>query len=206
MTTDFTSVPEVRPLTFTERARRVQLIDVTISLVAEFGYPKVSLARIAEAAQITKAAVLYHFSSKDALLQAAYQQVLEELVSEVSSAVRAAGTADAPIAYTLAMIRHFREHPNYARMIIETLGESEQAEQANDSRWQTLAKLFDTAIAERGLAPSDTKSLALIFGGAIDSIVAAQVRNPSFDTTAAATTLATLVETVLTSQARTPHQ
>ena len=37
-----------RQLTFTERARRAQLVDVTIRLIAEHGYAGCSLQRIAE--------------------------------------------------------------------------------------------------------------------------------------------------------------
>ena len=63
--------------TFTERARRQQLIGVTIEQVAQRGFAGASLARIAEAAGITKAAVLYHFGSKDA--QATAQEILTVL-------------------------------------------------------------------------------------------------------------------------------
>lgn len=46
-------------LTFTERARRQQLIDATIDLISTRGYPATSLSAIAERAGLSKAAVLY---------------------------------------------------------------------------------------------------------------------------------------------------
>src|SRR5690625_3782432 len=111
-----TPAPDERPLTFTERARRAQLIEVTIDLVAANGYAGTSLARIAQGAQITKAAVLYHYPSKDAVVQAAYQHVLVSLVTTVGSAVERAGPGEGPAAYIRSMIGHLRGHPHHTRV------------------------------------------------------------------------------------------
>ncbi|MFI6688996.1 TetR family transcriptional regulator [Streptomyces sp. NPDC050485] len=54
-------------LTFTEQAGRRQLIEATIDSIATRGYPATSLAAIAEQAGVSKAAVLYHYASKDQL-------------------------------------------------------------------------------------------------------------------------------------------
>ena len=48
-------------MTFTRRARKAQIIEMTIELVAEKGYAGTTLSGIAERSGITKAAVLYHF-------------------------------------------------------------------------------------------------------------------------------------------------
>ncbi|MFH8793497.1 TetR/AcrR family transcriptional regulator [Streptomyces sp. NPDC017941] len=55
------------PLTFTEQARRRQLVECTIDLISTHGLPATSLSAIAAAAGLSKAAFLYHFSSKDNL-------------------------------------------------------------------------------------------------------------------------------------------
>jgi TetR/AcrR family transcriptional regulator len=110
-----------RNLTFTEEARRAQLIDVTIELVADRGYAAASLGRIAESAGITKAGVLYHFPSKQALVEAAYQHVLSALVETVGAAVDAVGPADGPAAYIRSMVGHLRERPRHVRMLIEAI-------------------------------------------------------------------------------------
>ncbi|MER7244474.1 helix-turn-helix domain-containing protein [Kribbella sp. NPDC000426] len=65
-------------------------------MVADLGYAATSLGRIADRAGITKAGVLYHFPSKQALVEAAHARVLSELVEAVASAVDAAGPAAAP--------------------------------------------------------------------------------------------------------------
>ena len=65
--------PEDAP-TFTEAARREQITNLAIDLIAEHGYAGTSLAKIAEAAGLSNAAVLYHFGSKNAVLESAYAQ------------------------------------------------------------------------------------------------------------------------------------
>lgn len=86
-------------LTFTERGRRQQLIEATIDLISTRGYPATSLSAIAERAGLSKAAVLYHFSSKDNLTRAALEQVMAQFRAHVGERVaRAAarGTRSSP--------------------------------------------------------------------------------------------------------------
>ncbi|GAA1699571.1 TetR/AcrR family transcriptional regulator [Kribbella yunnanensis] len=184
----------MRERTFTEQARRTQLIDVTIELVAEHGYPATSLARIAESAGITKAAVLYHFPSKNALVESAYAHVLTGLVTAVGTAVAAAAPVDGPAAYVRSMVGHLREHPRHVRMIIEAMI-NVVPEAASADRWTAVADLLDQARAARGVkGPFDRRTAALVIGGGIDAIVAESLTDPAYDTAAAADVLVTAIE------------
>ena len=51
--------------TFTETARRAQIIAAAIDTIAELGYGQASLARIAETAGTSKGVIIYHFGGKD---------------------------------------------------------------------------------------------------------------------------------------------
>ena len=194
MPTSRSTAKSSRPLTFTERARRAQLIEVTIDLVAEHGYGGTSLARIAESAGITKAAVLYHFPSKEAVVQAAHQHVLDALVEAVATAVEASAPVDGPAAYIRSMIAYLRDNPSHTRVIIEAMTETgDRPNPAN--RWSPLADLLTTARKARRLKPNqDPRTLAIIIGGAIDAIVVERLTDPAYDTTAAAETLITLIQ------------
>lgn len=64
-----------RPATFTEQARRSQLIDCTIEAVVSHGYAGATLARVAELAGVSKGVVLYHFANKAELLEATVREV-----------------------------------------------------------------------------------------------------------------------------------
>ena len=183
-----------RNLTFTEEARRAQLVDVTIELVAERGYAAASLGRIAESAGITKAGVLYHFPSKQALVEAAHEHVLSGVVATVGAAVEAAGPAGGPAAYIRSMVGHLRERPRHVRMLIEaiTSGASLTDSQA---RWSVVAELVSAARVARGLTGDvDVRSAALLIGGGIDAIVAESLTDPEYDAAAAAELLVEVVE------------
>ena len=62
--------------------RRIQ--DVALELFAEQGYEKTSLREIAEHLQVTKAALYYHFKTKEDILNSIFedlQQPIEELIA-----------------------------------------------------------------------------------------------------------------------------
>lgn len=183
-----------RNLTFTEEARRAQLIDVTIELVAEHGYGATSLGRIAESAGITKAGVLYHYPSKQALVEAAHEGVLSELVTAVGAAVDAAGPADGPAAYIRSMVGHLRERPRHVRMLIEAITSVAPLADSK-ARWSAVADLVSAARAARGVdGEVELRTAALVIGGGIDAIVAESLSDPSYDATAAAELLITVVD------------
>lgn len=54
--------------TFTETARRAQIVQAAIDTVNEVGYPRASLSEIARRAGVAKSAIVYYFATKDALL------------------------------------------------------------------------------------------------------------------------------------------
>ncbi|WP_420111139.1 TetR/AcrR family transcriptional regulator, partial [Pseudactinotalea sp.] len=170
-------------LTFIEQARRAQLIEVTIAMVAEHGYSGTSLSRIAGGAGITKAAVLYHFPTKDAVVDAAYQHVLTALVTRLAGAVEAADLAHGPAVYVRTMIAHLHEFPEHTRMLTEALTNAATQEQDTSARWQGLAQIMAAARVARGLdGDADLRTLAIVVGGAIDAIIGERLRDPSYDT------------------------
>ncbi|HEX5408105.1 MAG TPA: helix-turn-helix domain-containing protein, partial [Pseudonocardiaceae bacterium] len=55
--------------TFADEARRKQLVECAIEVIAEQGFAQASLARIAQRAGVAKSVVLYHFANKDELVE-----------------------------------------------------------------------------------------------------------------------------------------
>ena len=179
--------------------RREQLIVLTIELVGEQGYGDATLGRIAERAGLSKASVLHHVGSVAALLGAAHERVVSQMVAEVGAAVEVAPPTARPRAYITALIGHFRANPQHTRVATETLvrwgrpGESRE-------RWGPLAQLLREARDAHGLSGSGSANLrtaALAVGGAIDAIVAEHQRDPSYDSAQAAEELAGAVERLL---------
>ncbi|GAA2643214.1 TetR/AcrR family transcriptional regulator [Streptomyces lunalinharesii] len=185
--------------TFTERARRQQLIDCTVDLISSRGFPSTSLAAIAERAGVSKAAVLYHFSSKDNLTRAALTQVLEQFGGYVRERVeRAPDPLAAVVAYVHAMIDYQRDHRRQVRVITEMLlddagGTRLKTPGQHDTygRWQALAALLEEGQRAGVLREFEPRAVALAIGGAIDGVIGHWLDHPDLDLDAAAAELET---------------
>ena len=183
-----------RQPTFTQRARRAQIINVTIELLAEHGFSGVSLSQIADRAGVTKPTVLYHFTDKSNLVRSTYRSVLEAMVEAVGGAVAAAEVADRPIVYVRSMVAHFVNHPSHTRLSIEALTHGE-GETESSARWKPVAELLEAARDARGVKETaESRIPALIIGGAIDAVVAEAIEDPDFDAVAASEEIVALVE------------
>ncbi|MFI9045755.1 TetR/AcrR family transcriptional regulator [Streptomyces sp. NPDC053427] len=185
--------------TFTERARRQQLIECTIDLISTRGYPSTSLSAIAERAGLSKAAVLYHFASKDNLTRAALDQVMEQFRAYVTERLaRAAGPREAIIAYVRAMIGYQQANRRHVRVITEMLldddgGTKLKTPGSHDTqgRWQALAALLTEGQEAGVLRQFDCRTMALAIGGAIDGVIAHWLVHPELDLDAATAELET---------------
>lgn len=183
--------------TFTERARRQQLIDATIDLISTRGHPATSLSAIAERAGVSKAAVLYHFSSKDNLTRAALEQVMEQFGAYVTERLaRADGPREAIIAYVRAMIGYQQANRRQVRVITEMLLDDEGGTRlktpgSHDThgRWQALAELLTAGQKAGVLREFDVQTIALAIGGSIDGVIAHWLAHPELDLDAAAAEL-----------------
>jgi AcrR family transcriptional regulator len=70
------------------RATRGQLIEVATRLFAENGYEGTSIEAALAAAGVSRGALYYHFSSKEALFTAVLEAVSDRVTAEVIEAVR----------------------------------------------------------------------------------------------------------------------
>ena len=55
--------------TFIETARRAQIVAAAIDTIAEVGYARASLVRIASRIGISRGLISYHFAGKDELIK-----------------------------------------------------------------------------------------------------------------------------------------
>jgi TetR/AcrR family transcriptional regulator len=158
-------------LTFTEAARREQITALAIELIAEHGYAGTSLAKIAEAAGLSNAAVLYHFGSKNVVLESAYGKVITDLAESVSTAMAGAPSArDSIDAYVRSLVGFMVSNPTYLRLLVEVLttgdlgrpGQPPEAGSSTPPRWAPL-------------------TYAIALGGALDGVFAEALSDPGYD-------------------------
>ena len=82
--------------TFIEQARRRQIIDGAIDVLARGGYGAASLAAIAQEIGVSKGVISYYFAGKDEMLRAVVADVLAEASAQMRPQIESAsGFAEA---------------------------------------------------------------------------------------------------------------
>jgi TetR/AcrR family transcriptional regulator, fatty acid metabolism regulator protein len=176
--------------TFTETARRAQIMAAAIDTIAEVGYGQASLARIAERAATSKGVICYHFEGKDELVRA----VVSELVARGAAYMRprieaeSAGAAilQAYIESNLAFLHDNRNH------VVATVEIVLNARAADGGRLFTtgpgavgtaaLSELLSRFQASGEFRPDfDPLVLAMAIRAAIDNVALQLVGRPDLD-------------------------
>jgi AcrR family transcriptional regulator len=130
--------------TFTETARRAQIIAAAIDTIAELGYGQASLARIAEKAGTSKGVIIYHFGSKDELIRALVAELVARGIAYMSPRIDAAPTGAGKLrAYIESNLAFMRENRNHVVAIVEI---------ALNARAADGSRLYDVAVQDEGVA------------------------------------------------------
>ncbi|MFT4127061.1 MAG: helix-turn-helix domain-containing protein [Gordonia sp. (in: high G+C Gram-positive bacteria)] len=190
---------EVKKRTFADEARRGQLVDCAIELIAERGYPQTSLAKIAERAGVAKSVVLYHFTNKDELVAAIVGAVFTASAGVIIPALAGAATSVGRLAAYVDAHRDFLRDHGTAAMALYDISTSYRS--ADGLRFDQLvqadvdaagvppefAQLDPQGIIESGLATGEfvttmpPRLIADALRAALDGAVANLARVPLFD-------------------------
>jgi AcrR family transcriptional regulator len=102
---------------------RAMLHHALMSLVRKKGYDAVTVDDICEAADIGRSTFYGHYASKDDLKRSGLAHLRRELLEHQESAAAAAGHAgERPLAFSLPMFEHAREHVETYRALVGTRG------------------------------------------------------------------------------------
>jgi AcrR family transcriptional regulator len=176
--------------TFTETARRAQIVAAAIDTIAELGYGQASLARIAETAGTSKGVIIYHFGGKDELIRELVAELVARGVAYMEPQVDAeptgAGKLRAYIESNLAFMGENRSH-----MVA-------MFEIALNARAADGSRLYDASIQDAGVAALqqllayfqatgefragfDPRVMAMAIRAAINAVPAQLARDPALD-------------------------
>ena len=176
--------------TFTETARRAQILAAAIDTIAALGYGQASLARIAETAGTSKGVIVYHFGGKDELIRELVAEVVARGVAYMEPRIEAeptgAGKLRACIESNLAFMR---ENRNHMVAIVEIVL---NARAADGSRLYDFAVQDEGVAALQGLlahfqgtgefrAGFDPHVMAMAIRAAINAVPAQLARDPALD-------------------------
>ena len=98
-------------MTFTQSARRTQIVAAAIEVIAQIGWAQTSIRKIADRVGVAMSAVLYHFGTKDNLVDAIIEEMYRSALSIVAPALDAEPTSTGKlIAYIRSNIAYFDSH------------------------------------------------------------------------------------------------
>jgi TetR/AcrR family transcriptional regulator len=172
------------------------LRTIALSEFASVGYAGTSLHRVAELAGVSKSSVLYHFSSKEALLEAAIGPAIEELSAILETMATQPLTAASRDAFIVGFVDFLLEHRLEVHMFINqsrSLEDVPVIDRAN-ALILRLATYFSSAVA----STEDSMRFGIALGGAAYMLVSQsslQLSPPPIDETRAA--LITIVTELL---------
>lgn len=183
--------PEPERRTFTENARRQQIVGAAIDTIAEVGYGQASLARIAARIGISKGVISYHFAGKDDLIKQVVIDVVEAGWAYILPRVFAESTGRAMLrAYIESNLAFMREHRNYMVAVVEILRngafttdggrrvDGRDVDVAADLLEEQLARFQAEGELRRDFDPG---VMAVAIRATIDVVPHRLVRDPVFD-------------------------
>jgi AcrR family transcriptional regulator len=176
--------------TFTETARRAQIVAAAIDTIAELGYGQASLARIAETAGTSKGVILYHFGGKDELIRELVAELVARGVAYMEPRIDAEPTGAGKLhAYIESNLTFMRENRNHMVAIVEI---------ALNARAADGSRLYDFSVQDAGVAALqqllayfqgtgefragfDPHVMAMAIRAAINAVPAQLTRDPALD-------------------------
>ena len=176
--------------TFTETARRAQIVAAAIDTIAELGYGQASLARIAETAGTSKGVIIYHFGGKDELIRELVAELVARGVAYMEPQVDAEPTGAGKLrAYIESNLAFMGENRDRMVAIFEI---------ALNARAADGSRLYDASIQDAGVAALqqllayfqgagefragfDPHVMAMAIRAAINAVPAQLARDPAFD-------------------------
>ncbi|MFI7444189.1 TetR/AcrR family transcriptional regulator [Nonomuraea indica] len=164
---------------FIETARRAQIVQCAIDVIADTGYAQASLARIAERAGISKGVISYHFDSKDELVQQIVQEAFALGDAFVRPRIEAQATAAGMLrAYIEASVEFYRTHRRHMLALLDiwTNFRTEDGRQRlgvrdNEAEMSDVEQILQLGQATGEFGEFSTRVLAVAVKQAVDGVL-----------------------------------
>ncbi len=178
-----------RHFSFIEQARRKQIIDATIQVLAERGFIKTSFVRIAEKAGINTSLISYHFNDKAELTDQVRQTIYKERFEHVETAVFEVQNPQVQLqTYLESDIAFMTEHPKFFRALVEVLfgqrdksGMPEYMKDMDTPMFTLLFEILKSGQKAGDFGAFDARALAHVIDGAKDQFLAQMSFRPSLN-------------------------
>jgi TetR/AcrR family transcriptional regulator, fatty acid metabolism regulator protein len=180
-------------------------VECAIDVIAEEGFGRASLSRIAERAGVAKSVVLYHFANKDELVEQVMHAVSMASAAELPARLAAATGALDGLRSILEMISEFvATHRNHALAGLEAAnrmrslpGRAKLAASPDPSGVDAIRQGLVEGQRTGELGDFDPYVMAVMFRQAIEAVVLEAALRPEPDLTAFTAELMRMFERTL---------
>jgi len=176
--------------TFTNQARRAQIVQAAIGAIAELGYPGASFAQITKRAGLRSPRMIsYHFADKDDLIRQVAIEVFTAGAKYIHEHTSAADTDLGRLqAHLDANLRFLRDHPQEVAALTEigrhlrtVTDERFTSTSAQEISVQSLEGLLAQGQASGEFREFDVRAVAIMIRSAVDAAGQRLVEEPEFD-------------------------
>jgi AcrR family transcriptional regulator len=183
--------------TFIEAARRAQLVDCAIEAIAELGYVKASMAKIAARAGVSTGVISYHFGSKDELIDEVVKNVIVEATAVIEPlVVGATGAREGLRVLITGNLGYFREHRSAAVALVQimTHGPAQTYAPQGESAHDDVQKLLQWGQSSGEFRDFNVPVMATMIRSAIDAVAIKASNEPELDVELYASEMADLFD------------
>jgi TetR/AcrR family fatty acid metabolism transcriptional regulator len=174
--------------TFTQTARKAQLVGCAIDALAEVGYQQTSVAEVARRAGVSKGVVTYYFPARDELVWAVVAAVFASIGEQVGSRLEDVPPSRFVATYLGAWADYFRTCRREMMAIAEIWTSFRDAEGRAHLDARTLDReraLVEAALAagqaEGTLGDFSPRVMAVSLKAALDGLLAQLAMEPDLD-------------------------
>lgn len=187
---------------FIEQARRAQIIAAAVEVIAEMGFAKASLARIAQHAGISKGVISYHFAGKEELMVQIVIQVYADISEAVVPRILAEENQNAMLRrHITAVAEHMRGHRDQLAALTEIFthlrrddGKPYFDAASSEPLYEGLEGLYRGGQESGAFRAFDPRVMAVTTQSAIDAMFGYWVAHPDHDLDAHAAELAEIFD------------
>ena len=174
--------------TFTQTARRAQLVGCAVDALAEVGYQQTTVAEVARRAAVSKGVVTYYFPARDDLVWAVVAAVFASVGEHVGTRLEGVPPGRFVAIYLGAWVDYYRDHRREMTAIAEIWTSFRDASGHPHLDARTLGReraLVEAALAagqaEGTLGDFSPRVVAVTLKAALDGLLAQLAMEPALD-------------------------
>jgi TetR/AcrR family transcriptional regulator, fatty acid metabolism regulator protein len=174
--------------TFTQTARRAQLVDCAIASLVELGYQRTTVAEVGRRAGVSKGVVTYHFPARDDLIRAVVAEIFESIANHVGARTMKADAGAFVETYIWAWVDYYRTHRDYMVAVAEIWTSFRDRDghpyfglETIEPELAGVQQALAAGQADQRLGQFSTRVMAVTLKGALDALLTQLAADPDLD-------------------------